>query len=117
MTPWFVGVTDVDLLGGGGGGGAFILDGGFADCGALVGGGGGLLAGAAGTCDGGGGRGLPTILDGRPVLDADTGLFVGGLPGGGGGGGFRGTPPAIPEPGLLLLDNGRGSLKCSDVPL
>lgn len=100
------GDADVVLTGGGGGGGAPTLDGGAVDCGPLVGGGGGRDEGAAGACDGGGGNGRPTILEGLPVLDADVGLFVGGLPGGGGGG-FRGIPPAIPDVGRLpLLDTG-----------
>lgn len=65
---------------------------------------------------GGGGNGLPTILEGRPELEVDVGLLDDGLPDGGGGGGFLCTPPAIPELGLLPpLDTRRESLKCSDI--
>jgi hypothetical protein len=63
---------------------------------------------------GGGGNGLPTILEGRPELE--IGLFDDGLPDGGGGGGFLCTPPANPELGLLpLLDTRRESLESSDI--
>lgn len=93
------------------------LDEGLADCGALVGGGGGFDEGAVGACEGGGGNGLPTMLDGLPLLVLDGGLFEGGLPGGGGGGGFLGIPPAIPELGLLpILDLESLGLSSDEVP-